>query len=61
MDARKCAYHGPDGKLVMDQDRETCHEMADTKLLDRIHWQLRHQREHPERWRKPKSETMTLG
>lgn len=44
MDARKCAYHGPDGKLVMDHDRETCHELADTKLIDRIHWQLRHNR-----------------
>jgi galactose mutarotase-like enzyme len=44
MEARKCAYHGPDGKLVMAHDRESCHELADTKLLDRIHWQLRHNR-----------------
>ncbi|MEX0326756.1 MAG: aldose epimerase [Puniceicoccaceae bacterium] len=44
MEARKCAYHAPDGKLVMDRDRETCHVLADTDLLDRIHWQLRHNR-----------------
>ena len=44
MEARKCAYHGPDGKLVMDHDREACHDLSDTKLLDRIHWQLRHNR-----------------
>lgn len=44
MEARKCAYHGPDGKLVMDRDRETCHDLSDTNLLDRIHWQLRHNR-----------------
>jgi galactose mutarotase-like enzyme len=44
MEARKCAYHGPDGKLIMEQDRETCHELSSTRLLDRIHWQLRHNR-----------------
>ncbi len=44
MEARKCAYHGPDGKLVMEKDREPCHDMADTALLDRIHWELRHNR-----------------
>ena len=44
MEARKCAYHGPDGKLVMDRDREACHDLSDTKLQDRIHWQLRHNR-----------------
>jgi len=44
MDARKCAYHGPDGKLVMSRDRDTCHDLSNTELLDRIHWQLRHNR-----------------
>ncbi|HSH09552.1 MAG TPA: hypothetical protein VK995_04145 [Oceanipulchritudo sp.] len=44
MEARKCAYHGPDGKLVMQKERETCHDLSDTALLDRIHWQLRHNR-----------------
>ena len=44
LEFRKCAYHGPDGKLVMQKDRETCHDLADTMLLDRIHWQLRHNR-----------------
>jgi galactose mutarotase-like enzyme len=44
MEARKCAYHGPDGKLVMEKDRESCHDLSDTALLDRIHWQLRHNR-----------------
>lgn len=44
MEARKCAYHGPDGKLVMQKDRETCHDLSDTDLLDRIHWELRHNR-----------------
>jgi len=44
MEARKCAYHGPDGKLVMERDRETCHDLSDTGLLDRIHWELRHNR-----------------
>ena len=44
MDARKCACLGPDGKLVMQQDREVCHQLSDTSLLDRIHWRLRHNR-----------------
>ncbi|MGA1205669.1 MAG: aldose epimerase [Opitutales bacterium] len=44
LDARKCAYHGPDGKLVMERDRNTCHDLSDPALLDRIHWQLRHNR-----------------
>ncbi|MGC9451084.1 MAG: aldose 1-epimerase [Oceanipulchritudo sp.] len=44
MEARRCAYHGPDGKLVPRKDRETCHDLSDTDLLDRIHWQLRHNR-----------------
>ncbi|NDV62440.1 aldose epimerase [Puniceicoccales bacterium CK1056] len=44
MEARKCAYHGPDGKLVMQKDRESCHDLSDTDLLDRIHWELRHNR-----------------
>lgn len=44
MEARKCAYHGPDGKLVMQKDRETCHDLADADLIDRIHWELRHNR-----------------
>lgn len=44
MEARKCAYHGPDGKLVMQKDRESCHDLSDTNLLDRIHWNLRHNR-----------------
>lgn len=44
MEARKAAYQGPDGKLVMQKDRESCHDLSDTDLLDRIHWQLRHNR-----------------
>lgn len=44
MDPRKCAYHGPDGKLVMEKDRESCHELASPAVRDRIHWQLRHNR-----------------
>jgi galactose mutarotase-like enzyme len=44
MDSRKCAYPGPDGKLIMEKDRETCHNLADVKLLDRIHWELRRNR-----------------
>ncbi len=44
MDPKKCAYHGPDGKLVMERDRETCHEISDASLNDRIHWNLRHNR-----------------
>jgi galactose mutarotase-like enzyme len=44
MEARKCACHGPDGKLVMLANRESCHDLSDTALLDRIHWQLRHNR-----------------
>jgi galactose mutarotase-like enzyme len=44
MEARKCAYHGPDGKLVMEKNRESCHDLSDTALLDRIHWELRHNR-----------------
>lgn len=44
MEARKCACHGPDGKLVMQSDREICHDLSDTELIDRIHWKLRHNR-----------------
>ena len=44
MDARRCAYPGPDGKLVLQQDRETCHDLSDTALVERLHWQLRHNR-----------------
>lgn len=44
MDSRKCANHGPDGKLVMEKDRETCHELSNPALVDRIHWELRHNR-----------------
>jgi galactose mutarotase-like enzyme len=44
MKARKCARHGPDGRLVMERDRESCHDLSDTELLDRIHWELRHNR-----------------
>jgi len=44
MESRKCAYHGPDGKLVMEKDRTNCHDIADPSLLDRIHWELRHNR-----------------
>lgn len=44
MEARKCAYQGPEGGLVLQKDRETCHDLSDTALLDRIHWQLRHNR-----------------
>ncbi len=44
MEARKCACHGPDGKLVMQKCRDSCHDLSDTALLDRIHWQLRHNR-----------------
>ena len=44
MDPRKCAYHGPDGKLVMEKDRATCHELSESIIRDRIHWQLRHNR-----------------
>lgn len=45
MEARKCAYHGPDGKLVpQKRDRESCHLLSDPALLDRIHWELRHNR-----------------
>ena len=44
MDPRKCAYHGPDGKLVMEKDRENCHILSDPVLQDRIHWELRHNR-----------------
>jgi galactose mutarotase-like enzyme len=44
MEARKCAYQGPDGKLIMERDRESCHDLANTDLLDRIHWELRHNR-----------------
>lgn len=44
MDARRCAYPGPDGKLVLQHDRETCHDLSDTALIERLHWQIRHNR-----------------
>lgn len=44
MEARKCAYHGPDGKLAMQKDRETCHDLSNPELVNRIHWELRHNR-----------------
>ena len=44
MEARKYAYQGPDGKLVMEKDREACHDFGDADLMDRIHWELRHNR-----------------
>ena len=44
MEYRKCAYHGPDGKLIMEKDRESCHNLDDPRLIDRIHWELRHNR-----------------
>jgi galactose mutarotase-like enzyme len=44
LEARKCAYHAPDGKLAMQKDRETCHDLSNPELLDRIHWELRHNR-----------------
>ena len=44
MEARKCAYQGPEGRLILQKDRETCHDLSDAALLDRIHWQLRHNR-----------------
>ena len=44
MDYRKCAYHAPDGKLIMEKDRESCHTLDDPKLINRIHWELRHNR-----------------
>lgn len=44
MDARKAAYHGPDGKLVPTPRPEHCMDFADPALNDRIHWQLRHPR-----------------
>jgi galactose mutarotase-like enzyme len=44
MEARKCAGHAPDGRLLTQRDRESCHDLSDTVLLDRIHWELRHNR-----------------
>jgi galactose mutarotase-like enzyme len=44
MDSRKCACPSPDGKLMMEKDRETCHNLADAKLIERIHWELRRNR-----------------
>lgn len=42
MEARKSAYHGPDGKLVPSRERHARHALGDPALLDRIHWELRH-------------------
>lgn len=42
MEARKSAYHGPDGKLVSSRERNARHALGDPALLDRIHWELRH-------------------
>ncbi len=44
LDYRKCAYHGPDGKLIMEKDRESCHTFDDPELVNRIHWELRRNR-----------------
>ncbi len=44
LEARKCAYHAPDGKLAMQKDRESCHDISNPKLVNRIHWELRHNR-----------------
>jgi galactose mutarotase-like enzyme len=41
MEARKAAYPGPDGTLVAQKLRDTCHDFADPALSDRIHWDLR--------------------
>lgn len=44
LEAKKCAYHAPDGTLVRQKDREACHNLGDLALNDRIHWELRHRR-----------------
>jgi galactose mutarotase-like enzyme len=44
LEARKCAYHAPDGKLAMQKDRESCHDLSNPELFNRIHWELRHNR-----------------
>lgn len=41
LEARKAAYHGPDGKLVPDDTRDDIEHFADPRLVDRIHWKLR--------------------
>lgn len=44
-DARKAAYHAPDGSLLMQKnDRILCHDLGDPQLSDRIHWELRQHR-----------------
>lgn len=42
MEARKSAYMGPDGKLVPSRERHKQHVLGDPVLIDRIHWELRH-------------------
>lgn len=42
LEARKCAYHGPDGSLVSERDRETVHNFGNSNLVNRIHYQLKH-------------------
>lgn len=42
MEARKSAYQAPDGKLVASRERNTLHRLGDPALIDRIHWELRH-------------------
>lgn len=42
LDSRKQAFQGPDGKLILHRDRESCHNLADPEILGRNHFELRH-------------------
>lgn len=44
LESRKQAFQGPDGGLVLQRDRETCHDLSNTNLLGRNHFELRHRR-----------------